>query len=188
MKHAIRDEARTEPVDGRTEPMDDLMVGLARARRGPLLTRGTGALLGLVLMCGGFLAGVQVQQHFGTSAGSAASAGGAGANRAGARGGFTGQGLPGGFPGAGQNGGQTGTGNGQAAGSSVTGKIKLIDGSTVYVETADGQIVTIKTSGTTTVQNATKVDLTKLKAGTQVTIQGTTQNDTLTATSITATK
>ncbi|MBV1852092.1 hypothetical protein [Catellatospora tritici] len=188
MKHAIRDDARTEPMDGRTEPMDDLMVGLAKAKRGPLLNRGTGALLGLVLVCGGFLAGVQVQQHFGTSASNSGT--GATGNRAGGfRGGYTGQGFPGGFPGGyGQNGTGTGTGNGQAAGSSVTGKIKLIDGTTVYVETADGQIVTIKTSGTTTVQSATKLDLSKLKAGTQVTIQGTTQNDTVTATSITATK
>ncbi|MFD0595379.1 hypothetical protein ACFQZ4_26095 [Catellatospora coxensis] len=75
MKHAIR--TRESDTDALPDaPMDDLVAGLAKAKRGPWLTRSTGALLGLVLTCGGFLAGIQVQQNFGTS-GTAATPGGA---------------------------------------------------------------------------------------------------------------
>ncbi len=184
MKHAIRNPD-TAPTDA-AAPMDDLVAGLAKAKRGPWLTRSTGILLALVLTCGGFLAGVQVQQRFGTGSGTAAGAatgnrpaGGYRGNFGGGQGGYN---LPGGFPGApqGQNGGQ------QTAAAPITGKIKLVDGTTVYIETTDGRVLTIKTGENTTVQATEKITLKDLAAGTAITVQGTTQDTTVTATSITA--
>ncbi|BCJ71908.1 hypothetical protein CS0771_14520 [Catellatospora sp. IY07-71] len=180
MKHAIR-TPDTAPTDD-AAPMDDLVAGLAKAKRGPWLTRSTGILLALVLTCGGFLAGVQVQQRFGTGSGTAA--GTATGNRPanGYRGNFGGQyGFPGGMPGGqqGQTGGQ------QTAAAPISGKIKLVDGTTVYIETADGSVLTIKTGENTTVQATEKITLKDLAAGTDITVQGTTQDTTVTATSIT---
>jgi hypothetical protein len=164
-------------------PMDDLMAGLAKAKRGPWLTRSTGALLALVLACGGFLAGVQVQQRFGTSATTAAGAGGTGIRPNGVRGGF-GQGGTG-FTGGQQGGTLPG---GQQAAAPISGKVKLVDGTTVYLETSDGRLLTVKTADTTTVQSSSKIDLKSLAAGTEITVQGTIQDTTVTATTITATK
>ncbi|GAB4056164.1 hypothetical protein [Catellatospora paridis] len=184
MKHAIR--TRDSDTTGVSStgavsdvPMDDLVAGLAKAKRGPWLTRSTGALLALVLTCGGFLAGVQVQQRFGTSGTAAATgAGGTGNRPGGVRGGF-GQAGTGGF----QGGQQTGQ---QPAAAPITGKIKLVDGTTVYLETADGRLLTIKTGDTTTVQATDKIALKDLAAGTEITVQGTTSDTTVTATTITA--
>ncbi|GAA1419877.1 hypothetical protein [Catellatospora coxensis] len=179
MKHAIR--TRESDTDALPDaPMDDLVAGLAKAKRGPWLTRSTGALLGLVLTCGGFLAGIQVQQNFGTS-GTAATPGGA----TGARpNGFRVGNNQGGF--GGQQGAQPGAQ--QAAATPITGKIKLVDGTTVYLETSDGRLLTIKTADTTTVQTTDKIALKDLAAGTEITVQGTTTDTTVTATTITATK
>lgn len=82
-------------------------------------TRTTAVLLGLVLICGGFLAGIKLQQVYGTAAAAAPVA-------------QTPRQLP-------------------AATPPVSGKVKLIDGTTVYLETADGRLLTVKTSETTTV-------------------------------------
>ncbi|MFC7245453.1 hypothetical protein ACFQO7_23510 [Catellatospora aurea] len=179
MKHAIRTQESDITVEA---PMDDLVAGLAKAKSGPWLTRSTGTLLALVLTCGGFLAGIQVQQNFGTPAASSAAPGGATGNRPGGlRGGngaFPG-GQQGGFPG-GQQGGQ------QPAAAPITGKIKLVDGTTVYLETSDGRLLTVKTGDTTTVQTTKKSALKDLAAGTEITVQGTTADTTVTATTITA--
>src|SRR5690348_10903179 len=117
---------------------DDLAVGLARAERKPWLTRSTLILGALVIALAGFVGGIQVQKAK-TPAASAAGTG--------ARG--TGRQFPGGFTG-GFNQPQGGTQT--AAASATTGKIKLVDGTTIYIETATGDVITVKTSGTTTVQ------------------------------------
>ncbi|MEU8078069.1 hypothetical protein AB0B31_21735 [Catellatospora citrea] len=175
MKHAIRTRESDVTVE---TPMDDLVAGLAKANRGPWLTRSTGTMLALVLALGGFLAGVQVQKNFGTSGAATTPGGGAAGNRpAGFRGGT------GAFSG-GQQGGLTG--GQQAAAAPITGKIKLVDGTTVYLETSDGRLLTVKTGDTTTVQTIGKITLKDLTAGTEVTVQGTTADTTVTATTITA--
>ncbi|MEU7826633.1 hypothetical protein [Catellatospora sp. NPDC049133] len=171
MKHAIRTQEPDVTVEA---PMDDLVAGLAKAKRGPWLTRSTGTLLALVLTCGGFLAGIQVQQNFGTPAASSAAPGGATGNRPGGL-----RGGNGAFPG-GQQGGQ------QPAAAPITGKIKLVDGTTVYLETSDGRLLTVKTADTTTVQTTEKSTLKDLTTGTEITVQGTTSDTTVTATTITA--
>jgi hypothetical protein len=90
------------------------------------------------------------------------------------------------FP-AGQNLPGTGT---QTRNNATTGKIQLIDGTTIYIETENGDVITVKTSGSTKVQSSTTVKVGDLKAGASVTIQGETSSDgsTITATTVTATK
>jgi hypothetical protein len=147
---------------------DDLTQELARAARTPWFNRGGVALAGLVLVIGGFLAGVQVQKAYGEPAGR----GGNGA---------TGSGL-----GAGRGGNFPGFGTGARAGAGTTGKVKLVDGTTVYVETADGTVVVVKTTDTTSVQLASKATVGQLKAGSTVTVQGPAGADgVVTATSVT---
>lgn len=150
---------------------DDLAVGLARAERKRWLTRSTLILGGAVIALAGFVGGVQVQKAqtpaASTNAAAAAAARAGGAGRQ-----FGGQGT------------QTGTPT-----AAATGKIKLVDGSTVYIETADGNVITVKTTGTTSVLSASKIKLADLKAGATVTIQGQTGSDgTVTATTVTAAK
>jgi hypothetical protein len=143
--------------------MDDLTTGLAKAKRTPWLTRSTGVMFALVLLCGGFLAGIKVQQAYGSS--TPAQTPNTNQNRAAQ---FSGQGQQ------------------QQQPSAITGKIKLIDGTTVYIETTDGRVVTVKTTQATVV--ALQAQLKDLAAGASVTVQGTgAGTDTVTASSITKT-
>ena len=66
-------------------------------------------------------------------------------------------------------------------------EVKLVDGDTIYLQTADGNVVTVKTDGKTTVSTAKKGKVSDVKAGESVTAQGATGADgTVTATSVTA--
>ncbi|WP_328469344.1 DUF5666 domain-containing protein [Actinoplanes sp. NBC_00393] len=56
--------------------------------------------------------------------------------------------------------------------SGTSGTVKLVDGSTFYLQTADGGTVTVKTSDATTVKVAQPAALSSLTAGQQVTVQG----------------
>jgi len=142
--------------------MDDLTTGLAKARRQPWLTRSTGVMFALVLICGGFLAGIKVQQAYGSTTPTAAGNSNI-ANRAGLQ----------------QQQQQPAAQQQQP----LTGKIKLVDGTTVYIETADGRLVTVKTTQATVV--ATQAQLKDLAAGATVTVVGTgTATETVTASSI----
>jgi len=141
--------------------MDDLTTGLAKARKQPWLTRSTGVMIALVLICGGFLAGIKVQQAYGSSSPSTPSANLP--NRAGLQ----------------QQ--QQQQQQQQPASTPTVGKIKLIDGTTIYVETADGRVVTVKTTQATVV--ALQAQLKDLAAGVTVTVQGT-GTDTVIASSI----
>jgi hypothetical protein len=164
-------------------------------RRPPSVT----ALLGVaVLLVGGFVGGVQADRHWGTKKSSdpaalinqlAARRGGQG------DGGGFGGGQGGGF-GGGQGGGQgtgqaagrgPGQGSGQggaAGGGGTSGTVKLVDGSTIYVQTPNG-IVRVKTTGSTKVTIAKKSTTKALKAGSPVTVQGSAgQDGTVMATSV----
>ncbi len=111
--------------------------------------------LGLVLLLiGGFVAGVEVQKAYGETP----TATGPGS------GGLRGQG---GFPTALPGGGAQG-GPGRA--EATTGTVKLVDGTTVYVETESGEVVTVRTDGDTSVRVPGK--LTDLKAGDKVSVEG----------------
>jgi hypothetical protein len=152
--------------------MDDLTTGLAKAKRQPWLTRSTGIMLSLVIACAGFLAGVKVQQAYGSTGTGNASRPGTGTT----------------VPGFGnRQPGQGGLGQ-QTSAAPVTGKIKLVDGTTIYIETADGTLYTVKTTEGTVVQTAKTVTLKDLAVGTEVRVQGSSAGaETLSATAITAT-
>jgi hypothetical protein len=165
-----------DDVDLTSDPFaDDLADELEASAPRPAATRTTLALSAAVLIVAGFIGGVLVQKNYGTNNSGANAAANALASFA-ARGGF------------GNGGGGGGFGNGGGGGgSTTTGTIKLVDGTTIYITTADGSVVTVKTSSTTTVQAT--VPLTSLKAGATVSVTGTTGSDgTVTATRVTQTK
>jgi hypothetical protein len=72
-----------------------------------------------------------------------------------------------------------------AARSATTGTVKLIDGATVYVQTESGEVVTVRTSGGTTVQVPGRLG--DVKPGDRVSVDGAVGADgTVAATSVTA--
>jgi hypothetical protein len=162
---------------------DGLAEELARVAPRRWWNKATVVLGAAVLLVGGFAGGLQVQKHWGTAAtASTAAAGfGAGQNRAGngaAAGGFPG--------GAGTGTGRRGTTTTTAAAAGTTGTVKLVDGSTIYVQTANGDIVTVRTNGNTTVSTVKKGRIADVKAGQSVTVNGSTGSDGIvTATSVT---
>ena len=88
--------------------------------------------------------------------------------------------------------GRTGTTDGRpasAAAAGTTGTVKLVDGTTVYLTTADGQTLIVKTTPSTSVNVNQAGSLKDLAPGATVTIQGQTGSDgSISATSITKTK
>jgi hypothetical protein len=160
-------------VDLDADPFtDDLSERLAAKAPRQIVTRTTAVLVGLMLIAGGFLSGAQVQKHWGARP-AAQSGGFPNLGNLGAAGGFPGLG--------GQDQGSTGT-----TGPSRTGTVKLVDGTTVYIQTADGSTITIKTNTDTTVQISQAGSLKDLQPGASVTVEGASGSDgTLTATKIT---
>jgi hypothetical protein len=174
-----------EPED---ESRDGLAEELAHAAPKRWWNRGTVVLAGLVLLAGGFVGGLQVQKNWGStrSGNTGFPAGGFGAG-AGRYGGGTGRAGAGAFGSGGAPGGAQPTA--AAASSGTVGTVKLVDGSTIYVLTQDGNLVTVNTDGKTTVSAASKSTLKSIKAGQKVTVQGATGSDgSVTATSVTTQK
>jgi Domain of unknown function (DUF5666) len=184
-------------ADPEDERHDGLAEELAHAAPKRWWNRGTVVLAGLVLLGGGFVGGLQVQKNYGTPARATGfpagftAGGGAGRYGGGAagRGGAGAYGQTGGGFGQGAQGAQGAQGGAAAASSGTTGTVKLVDGSTIYVQTADGNVVTVNTSGKTTVSAASKSTIKSIKAGQKVTVQGTAGSDgTVAATSVTTQK
>ena len=167
--------------EGGGERHDSLAAELAKAAPRHWWNRGTLVLGACALLLGGVLGGVQVQKQWGTTA--------AASNRTT---GFNGQNRgtgTGGYPGfaGGAFGGDAPTPS--ATASAMTGTVKLVDGSTIYVQTPDGTVVTVRTNRKTSVQAASKSAVKDIKAGQTVTVQGAAGSDGMvTATSVTATK
>jgi hypothetical protein len=185
---APREDLDTSPEDLlNTSPFEgDLAEELAAdprpRRRPPSVTVLLGAA---VLLVGGFIAGAQADRHWGATKPSDPSALFSQLGRGGQGGGG---GL--GAAGFGQNrggaagGGAQGRGSAAAAGGGTSGTVKLVDGTTIYVQTANG-IVRVKTTGSTKVTIAKKSTAKALKAGSPVVVQGTPgQDGTVTATSV----
>jgi Domain of unknown function (DUF5666) len=145
---------------------DDLTEQLAARAPRRLANRTTVVLGGLVLLIGGFVAGAQVEKNFGHLPAAAATTT-----------------FPTAFP-SGFRGGGGGAGGG---GNATTGTVKLVDGTTVYVTLANGDVVTVKTDANTTIsQPGTLKDL---PVGATVTVTGQTGTDgTVTATRIAKTR
>ena len=168
---------------------DGLMHELAAAGRRRYWNKLT-VYLGAVVTAGVRLLdrrpGAEVVRDFDGAAGPAAGARGGqapgGGGFAGARGGAQG--------GAGQPGGAGAPGGADRRPvarrrKATTGTVKLVDGTTVYMETADGSVVTVKTGDDTAVKIAKDGSLKDLKAGDKVTVEGTDSAGTVTATSVT---
>lgn len=179
-----------DPVELEQDPFDDDLESTLRARAPLPVTRTTVLLAGLVLVVAGFLGGVLVQKNFGAASSNSANGNlspSALASRA-AAGGF------GGFGGGGRGGTGTGTGGTGTAGTgtaraATTGKVTLVDGTTVYVTTDSGDVVIIKTDANTTVRSEQTLPLKNLTVGSTVTVVGTTASDgSVTATQITQQK
>jgi hypothetical protein len=130
-------------------------------------------ILAVIVVAGaGFLGGALVGKHYGgSSSGSLAAAfgrlaAGASASASASPGASTGSGTRAGFPGR-SGGGLFGGGN------ATIGSIKLIDGSTVYVQTTAGDIVQVATSSATKVTVSSTVPVKDLKPGETVIVEGT---------------
>jgi hypothetical protein len=163
-------------VDLGSDPFDDDLAERLKTRAPLRITRITLGLAAGVLLVGGFLGGVLVQQHFGVKPVAAANAGG----RFGAGAGAGGSGFFG-------SGGGAGTGTGSGRGS-TTGTVTLVDGTTLYITTAAGDTIIVKTGSTTTVASQTSIALKDLPVGSTVTVVGTTASDgSITATQVTST-
>ena len=145
---------------------DDLTEQLAARAPRRLANRATVVLAGLVLVIGGFVAGAQVQKNFGPAA-SAPTAVPTGGRFAG--GGFGGAGV---VP--------------SASGGATTGTVKFVDGTTVYLTMPNGDVVTVKTDGSTSIQLTQPGTVKDLSVGATVTVTGQAGGDgTVTATKIT---
>ena len=184
-------DAPTDVMDLGEDPFDDDLEGRLKARSPLKLTsRTTLALSGTVLVVLGFIGGVLVQKNFGTTTSS--STNNRGANAAGFNGANPFAGAGGGAGGAGAAGGAAGAGGGAggAAGrGATTGTVKLVDGTTIYLTTANGDTVTVKTSGTTTVRLQQTAAAKDIPVGATVVVQGTADADgIITATQVTAQK
>ncbi|MEY9843177.1 hypothetical protein [Streptacidiphilus sp. MAP5-3] len=189
MKAVNMGEEPTEqlsPEDILAEPPDALDISAELAapprRKLPWLT----LVLGAAVVAGlGFIGGVQVEKgqaptggggfggrNFAAAGASGSSATGSGATGSGRTGGAAGGGGGfGGFGGGGFGGGAAGAGGG-----STVGTVKLVDGSTIYVSDASGNIVKVTTSGSTKVSLSTTGTVTDLKPGSTVTVRGTTDS------------
>ena len=173
------------------DDIDEEMPTRAKRR---IVTAWTMVFAALVIAGAGFVAGIQMEKRNAPAAsglppGLAAFAN-ARANGGAFPGAFTGRGnaangATGASSGAGGNGAtQTPAGNG-ATGRGTTGTVKLVDGTNVYITTADGSIVKVTTSPTSKVTKASPGAVSDLKAGDTVTVQGTTGADgTIAASSI----
>ena len=172
------------PYENKEEGWDDVAededtVTLPRRPRRQFFTRGSMALLAVLLCAAGFYAGVRVEkaQLAGASSTSslvsaASRAASAFASRLGTAGGARGSSSSGGFAGAGGNG--------------SFGTVSSVSGNAIYVtETATGNVIKVTLNGATKVTKNIGVAKSALRPGDTVVIQGLKgSNGTITATSV----
>ncbi|AWS49152.1 hypothetical protein DKM19_43750 [Streptosporangium sp. 'caverna'] len=139
-----------------------------------------------VMLVAGVIVGIQAQKAMGGSdapsgPGAALRQGGGagGGGFAGRQGGQGAQGAQGqGGGGQGRQGGQGGFGGRQGGfGGLTVGTVQKVDGEKVYVQTMDGSVVTVKTTGETAVRLAKEGKVADLKPGGTVTVQGAKADD-----------
>jgi len=164
-------------LDVLSSPLDNgdgLTAALARRPRAKLPSL-TVVLVVVVVASAGFIGGIMVGKHYGSSgSGGLASRFGAFAAAAGASSSAgTGSGSRTGLGGAGGGlGGAGGSAGGFAGGNATIGTIKLVDGSTVYVQTTAGDIVQVSTSAGTKVTASSTVPVKNLQPGETVIVEG----------------
>ena len=175
VEQEVIDHSTVESTALDEDPFDDDLDAELRARAPWLPSKATLALGGAVLVVAGFIGGVLVQKTVNPPAGASP------VNAANGTGGFArnGQGA-----GGGQGPGQ---GTASEGSNATTGTVKLVDGTTIYLTDSNGEIVTVKTTGTTTVRTAQTTVLKDIPVGATIAVVGTTGTDgTVTATQITA--
>jgi hypothetical protein len=152
-------------------------------RRRPRVRKET-ALLVVVLLAGaGFLGGVEVEKHhLSSSTSGAASTLARAFSRTGATGGArtgaAGAGF-GGFGGAGFSGGA-----GAGGGSTTTGTVSAVNGSTLYVSETSGNTVAVHVPSSAAVTKSQTVSLKSIKPGDSVIVTGLTSGSTVVATAV----
>jgi hypothetical protein len=142
-----------------TEDLSELLATQAPRR---LVNRATVVLAGLVLVIGGFVAGAQVEKNFGHLPSATPTAFPTGVGR------FAGGAAP------------------SPTGGATTGTVKFVDGTTVYITMPNGDVLTVKTDGSTAIQLTQPGTVKDLPVGATVTVTGQAGSDgTMTATKIT---
>jgi hypothetical protein len=178
-KPVLPDSIPLPPVDGVDDGFtdDDDYVPVVVRKRERLLGTSSYVLLAALLVVGGFVGGAKWKAGRTSSTGTAAGTGNAAAAAFGGRGANGGGGF----------GARNGTGAAAAggAGGATIGQVKLVDGTNVYVQDAQGNVVKVTTGPGTTI-NVTKAGaVADLKAGDTVVVQGAAGTDgTIAATSI----
>jgi hypothetical protein len=168
--HGSGNDGGGDLLDLLSSPLDDgeeLTAVLTRRPRVKLPS--VTLILAVIVVAGaGFLGGALVGKHYGSSSsGGLAAAFGrlaASASASASTGARTGTGTRSGFAGGG--GGLFGSGN------ATIGEIKLIDGKTVYVQTAAGDVVQVATSSATKVTVSSTVPVKDLQPGETVIVEG----------------
>jgi hypothetical protein len=152
----------SSPLDDRGD--DELTAVLTRRPRAKLPSL-TLILVAIVVASAGFLGGAMVGKHYGSS--SSGNLAAAFSRFAGARASATAS------AGAGSGSGLGGRAGGLFGGGNATvGTIKLVDGSTVYVQTTAGDIVSVATSAGTKVTVSNTVPVKDLRPGETVIVEG----------------
>jgi hypothetical protein len=155
---------------------DDLTVALASRPPRARLPSVTMALAAAALTGAGFLGGVLLQKHQTSSGTSSPLASVLASGRLPNLGGS-------GAPAAGGTGG--GSALGFALGGSTIGTVKLVDGSTIYIQGLTGSITKVTTTPATKIQVAAPGTVKDLRPGETLMIQGTKHGSgTVTATSV----
>jgi hypothetical protein len=156
---SVRDEDDPEDVlaaPPSTSRDGDAVVARAPRRR---VSPVTAMLVGLAVIAVSFLGGMLVQRQFGTTPASALT-----------------------FPGPAASGGP---GGGQANGNGfAVGTVTRVSGSTVYIKTADGRIITVTTDANTTVRISSPGKVSDLKPGSNVVVQGSQNGSTIAASNV----
>jgi len=155
----------------------DVEGQLPERQRRQFFTRGSAALLALVIGAIGFYIGVRVEKaHTSSSTASGLSLPSAAAASSLSRGGTSGSGSRGGLPGLGAFG---------AANASI-GTVSSVDGRTIYITDSSGNMVKVNLSSATKITKSLTVAKTAVHPGDSVVIEGAKgSNGALTATSIT---
>lgn len=128
----------------------------------------TAALLAVLLVAGGFIAGVLVEKGQASSTGSSGAGGSLTSRFAGSRGGLSGAGAStggGGFGG--------GFGGSAGAGGATVGQVAFVQGANLYVTNTQGNTVEVRTSPGSTVTKMVKASVESIHPGETVIVTGT---------------
>jgi hypothetical protein len=189
-EHEGRHDTEVLPrVPGGNPDLNEALAAVAPHR---WWNRTTLALLGLALLAGGFLGGVQAHERWGTEETRAGSGVPDGAGMPAGFGGSRGPDGPGGRPGPSLSGAapeqRAGVqGGAQPAMGATAGTVKMVDGTTLYVETDAGETITVRTSEQTAVKVSQTASLESITSGLPVTVEGVPDAEgIITATTVTA--